>query len=113
MSVNQTRDDVTIDVSSGPYERGFKFNTLPFGGMTIDAGNAVRIGSASDIKLVPPSGYTVKIGTTGSLPQPTTPSSDLRGAIFLVRGDTGVADTLQICLKTSTDDYTWVVLATG
>jgi hypothetical protein len=94
--------DVQIDVSSSPYETGFKFNTLPFGGMTLDTNNAIRIGSAADVKLVPPSGYSVILGTTGSLP---TPTADLRGALFLVRSGTGVQDLLKVCVKDSSDNY--------
>lgn len=99
--------DITIDVSSAPYETGFKFNTLPFGGMTIDAGNAVRVGSAAEIKLVPPEGHPVIIGTTGDRP---TPSEALRGALFVVREAPGSQDRLEICLKTSANDYAWKVV---
>jgi hypothetical protein len=117
--------DITIDVSCSPYESGFKFNTLPFGGMTIDTGNAVRIGSASDIKLVPASG-TVSIGskiasssdlkitppadkvvileTTGSIPAAT---SALRGALYFVRSANGTADALKVCIKNAADAYEW------
>lgn len=102
--------DVTIDVSSGPYESGFKFNTLPFGGMTIDAGNAIRVGSASEVKLVPAATHSVVIGTTGALP---AASASLRGALFVVQGAGGVADTLQACLKSAANTYSWKVLATG
>lgn len=119
--------DITIDVSSAPYETGFKFNTLPFGGMTIDAGNAVRIGSASDIKLAVPSGKAVVIEanllscssnmtfappadkavileTTGSAP---TAGSDVRGALYFVRSPSGTADVLKVCIKNGGDTYEW------
>ena len=104
------RGDIVVDVAGNAYESGFKFNTIPFGGMTIDAKNAVRIGSASDIKLVPPNGYSVMIGTTGALP---TAVAALRGALFLVQGAAGVADTLQVCLKSAADTYSWKVITTG
>jgi hypothetical protein len=104
------RGDVVIDVSGNAYETGFKFNTIPFGGMTIDTHNAVRIGSAADVKLVPPSGYTVVIGTTGILP---TASADLRGALFVVQGAGGVADTLQVCLKAAGGGFSWKLIQTG
>src|SRR5438270_13979207 len=55
------RGDIEIDVSSSPYETGFKFNTLPFGGMTIDSNNSVRIGSAGNIKLAPAAGYNILV----------------------------------------------------
>lgn len=105
-----SQGDVTIDVTAVPYESGFKFNTLPFGGMTVDQTNAVRIGSAADVKLVPPSGYTVIVGTTGSLP---TAASTLRGALFVAQGASGSADTIQICLKSTADTYSWKTIATG
>ncbi len=102
--------DVVVDVAGNAYESGFKFNTIPFGGMTIDAKNAVRIGSATDIKLVPPSGYNVILGTTGALP---TAVAERRGALFVVQGAVGVADTLQVCLKSAANTYSWKVIATG
>ena len=102
--------DITIDVSCSPYESGFKFNTLPFGGMTIDEGNAVRIGSAAEIKLTPPSGKAVVLETTGALP---APSAALRGAVFVVRGTSGIPDTVQVCLKSLLDTYSWKLLASG
>lgn len=102
--------DITIDVAASPYESGFKFNTLPFGGLTIDAGNAVRLGSAADVKLIPPSGFSVIVGTTGTRP---AASADLRGAVFVVQGGAGVADTLEVCLKSTAGTYSWKTLATG
>jgi hypothetical protein len=134
--------DYIVDVSHTPYEAGFKFNTIPFGGMTIDSQNAVRIGSATDVKLapahgssvvvgseprgsnaaestisstadlkfVPPIGGSVIVATSGSLP---TPVAALRGALFMVQGDSTHADTLQVCLKSATNSYSWKVLATG
>ena len=102
--------DITIDVSGTPYETGFKFNTLPFGGMTIDAGNAVRIGSASDVKLTPSGGKVVILETTGSVP---SGSESLRGALFIERGGGGSADKLRCCLKSAAGTYSFVVVATG
>ena len=49
----------------------------------------------------------VKIATSGSLP---TASSALRGTIWMVQGDSGVADTLHICMKDASDSYIWVTL---
>lgn len=97
--------DITIDVSSAPYETGFKFNTLPFGGMTIDAGSAVRLSSAG----------VVIVDTAGARPDP---SNHLRGALYVERGtdETSAPDKLWICLKTtatSPDTYAWVQVAVG
>lgn len=36
-----------------------------------------------------------------------------RGQVVLVTGDPGVADTLQVCLKSAADTYSWKVLQTG
>ena len=96
--------DITIDVSSAPYETGFKFNTIPFGGMTIDAENAVRVSSAADIKLTPPANRAVIIGTSGSTP---TASASLRGALFFVQSAPGTADLLKVCIKNAADGYEW------
>ena len=107
------QDDITIDVSGSPYESGFKFNTIPFGGMTIDTKNSVRIGSAAHIKFVPPSGFGVIVGTTGTLP---TPGATYSGALFLVQNAVGTADQLYVCLKDAanpTPGYSWKSLATG
>ena len=106
--------DITIDVSGAAYETGFKFNTLPFGGLTIDTGNSVRLSSAADIRLAPPSGRYVFVQTTGT--KDATATSDHRGALFLERGADGVPDKLYICLKTSAQNpetFTWVEIATG
>jgi hypothetical protein len=90
--------DITIDVSSAPYETGFKFNTVPFGGMTIDAGNAVRLSSPTALILA----------TSGSsLP---TPSAELRGGLFFLREavGSGNADSLHVCRKKADDSgYEW------
>lgn len=40
-------------------------------------------------------------------------NSKHRGDIYLVKGDNGTADTLYICLKSSSDTYSWVTIATG
>ena len=98
--------DIVIDVSGAAYESGFKFNTIPFGGMTIDSKNSVRIGSATDIKLVPPSGNYVILGTTGT--RIATPTAAQRGALFLEQGGAGVADVLWVCMKNAADAYVWI-----
>lgn len=102
--------NVVVDVAGSPFGAGFKFNTLPVGGMTFEAGHAVRVQSFSEIQLVPAEGKTLMLSTTGALPAAT---QSLRGALFVVRGASGVADTLQICLKSSADSYSWKILATG
>lgn len=92
--------DITIDVSSMPYETGFKFNTVPFGGMTIDAGNAVRLSSAS----------VLIVDTAGDRP----PASDrLRGALYFERGGATTRDRLSICMKSEAGAYDWIEIANG
>jgi len=54
----------------------------------------------------------IKIGkdSDGVLP---TPSADYRGKMIMIEGGSGVADKLYICLKSSLDTYSWVVIASG
>jgi len=40
-------------------------------------------------------------------------AEEYRGELWAVYGDPGVADTLNICLKSALDAYSWVVIATG
>ena len=103
--------DIIIDVSSAPYETGFKFNTVPFGGMTIAAGNAVKLSSASDVRIAPPEGRYLFLDTTGDKPEP--PPADVRGALFIKRGDTSTRDRLFVCLKSDSNNYSWVEIANG
>lgn len=42
-----------------------------------------------------------------------TPSASYVGVIFTIMAINGVADTTWICLKSSADTYSWVLLATG
>ena len=102
--------NVIVDVASVPTGTGFKFNTLPFGGMTIEGGNAVRVSSFSEIQLAPATDKAVVLATFGALP---TASASLRGALFVVRGGAGAADTLQVCLKAAAGSYSWKTIATG
>ena len=99
-----------VDVGASPLGSGFRFSTLPQSGLTIEAGHAVKLASFAEVQLAPADGKTVLLSTTGALP---TASASLRGALFVVRGATGVADTLQVCLKSAADAYSWKVLATG
>lgn len=42
-----------------------------------------------------------------------TASASVRGLIYVTNGGIGVADVAEICLKSSTDTYSWVQLAVG
>lgn len=98
--------DITIDVSSAPYETGFKFNTVPFGGMTIDAKNAVRLSSASVLIL--------ETAAESVPPAPPTPAvAEFRGGLFFVRAASGTstADSLHICIKNASDGYEWKLVS--
>jgi|GEM_PF-4224149 len=53
--------------------------------------------------------YGLKILTQGSRP---TCSSTVRSNIWVVRSGAGVADTIEICAKNSSDTYAWYALAT-
>ena len=44
---------------------------------------------------------------TGTRP---TPDASTRGTIFYVAGGAGVADTLEVCVKSAGDTYSWVSL---
>lgn len=102
--------NVIVDVMSVAYGSGFKFNSFPFGGMTVEAGNAVKLQSPSEIQLAPADAKPVILGTTGALP---AAAEAYRGALFVVRGGAGVADTIQVCLKSAANSYSWKVVATG
>lgn len=102
--------NVIIDVKTVSYGTGFKFNSFPFGGLTVEAGNSVKLQSPAEIQLSPADQKPVILATTGALP---TAAAALRGALFVVQGANGVADTLQVCLKSSADTYSWKAVATG
>jgi len=40
-------------------------------------------------------------------------SSSVRGHVYVTEGGAGVADVAEVCLKSATDTYSWVNLATG
>ena len=101
--------DVVVDISGSPFGAGFKFNTLPLSGMTIEGGYAVKLQSYAEVILAPADGKAAILRTTGTRP---AASESLRGALFVVRGAAGVADTLQVCLKTDTDTYGWKTVTT-
>lgn len=102
--------NVTVNVARSPSNVGFRFSTFPLSGLTVESGHGLKLQSVAEIQLAPADQKTVVLATTGALP---TAAAALRGALFVVRGATGVADTLQVCLKSSADAYSWKVLATG
>ena len=102
--------NVTINVARSPSNVGFRFSTFPLSGLTVEAGHALKLQSTAELQLAPADQKTVILATTGALP---AASEALRGALFVVRGAGGVADTLQVCLKSSTDGYSWRPIQTG
>ena len=52
----------------------------------------------------------LNIATTASRP---TAAVGVRGMLWVVQGGAGVADTLQVCLKSSGDTYSWKTVSTG
>lgn len=48
------------------------------------------------------------VPVVASLP---TASATYRGTLVYVKGDTGVADTLKVCVKSSSDTYSWVTVS--
>jgi hypothetical protein len=60
--------------------------------------------------LVPTGAHNTPFEVVEALP---AASEDRRGQVVLLAADPGVADTLQICLKSAGDTYSWKVLQTG
>lgn len=102
--------NVTVNIARSPIGAGFKFSTFPLSGLTVEAAYSMKLASIADIQLAPADQKTVILATTGALPPA---SASVRGAFFVFRGATGVPDTLQVCLKSALDTYSWKVLATG
>ena len=49
----------------------------------------------------------------GSSDSPPTAAEIYRGRVWLVLGASGAADSLQICLKSAADTYSWKVITSG
>jgi hypothetical protein len=60
--------------------------------------------------IVPTGAYNSPFAVLEALPDA---SEERRGQVVLIIGGDGVADTLQVCLKSSADTYSWKVLQTG
>lgn len=60
--------------------------------------------------MVPYGAYNTPFEVVEALPDATEAR---RGQVIMVPGDTGVADTLRICLKSAGDTYSWKTLQTG
>lgn len=66
------------------------------------------VSSLSGIELNPI--LIIMVDAIGSLP---TASVSYRGRLAVVKGGTGVTDTLYVCLKAVADTYDWISIITG
>lgn len=79
---------------------------------TINRSERMRITSAGNIGIGTPT-PTQKLEINGALRlntktvKPATCTSALRGVVWLAQGDTGVADTLEVCVKDANGNYAW------
>jgi hypothetical protein len=87
---DNTDSDLTVD-----------FNGANFTNSNAAANRLVTLGVKTD--------GGVYLTTTGSKP---TCNSSLRGSIWRTEGGNGVADKIEMCLKSAADTYAWVALAT-
>lgn len=90
-------------VSTGAYIYGASVAQLEFGvsnatTFTLTAGNAAMTGTAQL--------------NTGGNARPTANAAN-RGRLWYSRSAGGAADTVEICLKSAGDTYSWVTIATG
>ena len=91
-------------------------NQIVIGYAAIGAGsNSVTLGNSNITKTLLRGNVELDSGgmqltTTSARP---TAGPDYRGMMWVTRGDAGVADTVEICLKSASDTYSWVNIATG
>jgi len=77
--------------------------------VTLGGSNNTDVYANGNIKAVS-GGVTPNEGGAGTRP---TASASVRGMIWVTQNGSGVADTVEICLKSSADTYSWVTIATG
>ena len=98
-------------------------NEIVIGYDAVGAGsNSVVIGNDAITKTVlkgnvglPTDDPKARLEVNGGVrlnPNDTKPTCDVdhRGTIWFTKGDPGVADTLEICIKDASDTYTWKIL---
>lgn len=94
---------------------GFVYETWAAKGSGSDATagdvlNVVDVLDASTHRVALDGWVKTKQGASGSKP---TAVAALRGMCWVTQGGAGVADTLEVCLKSAADTYSWKVAATG
>ena len=91
-------------------------NQIVIGYAATGAGsNSVTLGNSSITKTLLRGNVELDSGglqltTTSARP---TAGPDYRGMMWVTPGGAGVADTVEICLKSAADTYSWVNIATG
>lgn len=96
------------------------------GDVVIDCGPATGAGTAGRVSVGETDASGVDIGrvgipasapgglqTGGSLADRPAAGAEARGLVFVVLGAPGVADEMFVCLKSSTDTYSWVPIVSG
>jgi hypothetical protein len=97
---------------------GYAYNSGKTGGVNIFTGNSGAAPAAGDVRLQPGSGTSatgvikaraplVLDPDSGSFGRPAA-GSTYRGALWYNRNGSGVADSLTICVKNSSDTYSWI-----
>jgi hypothetical protein len=80
-------------------------------GRLVKAASAyLEISKAGDVTFLDDKFLKLGKDSDGSLP---TPSSSYRGKMIRVEGSVGEADKLYVCMKSASDAYSWVQVASG
>jgi len=78
--------------------------------LAIDATDILKIYAEADSSGGIQNYFPVIIGASFTEP---TASSTYRGALYFKKGGSGTADNLLMCMKSASDTYSWVTIATG
>jgi hypothetical protein len=105
ITINDPSDTITINSSGGGGGSGGA------GSATEDLSDPGFYVGASSADVEDPADPGTFISGTGLVTNVTslpTASVSLRGALRLLQGATGVADSLHVCMKNSSNAYVWV-----
>ena len=93
------------------YETVLGYNAEGSGSYTVTLGASSNtdVFANGNLKAVS-GGVTPNEGGAGTRP---AASVSVRGMLWVTQNGAGVADTVEICLKSSADTYSWVTIATG
>lgn len=97
-------DGVTYETVLGYGAEGNGSHTV-----TLGASSNTDVFASGNLKAIG-GGVVPNEGGAGTRP---AAGADVRGMIWVTQNGAGVADTVEICLKSSADTYSWVVIATG